>query len=176
MVTQLPRPSAKKYIEGVKIGKSSVPAKPSWLAQTKSCNCLPNVLMKKEAVDRNLDYVIGFDSEGYITESATENIMIVDQDGVLVYPLPDLILGGITMTRVCELAQENGIKVVAKNISIEDLLSAREVILSATTLDILPAVEFEGKKIADGKPGNLAKKLKELILHDIQQDIQSVHY
>jgi len=67
-----PLPSI-KYQEGVAIGKSTIPLKSSWLATVKSCNYLPNVMMKKEAVDRNLEFVIGINQEDFLAEGPTEN-------------------------------------------------------------------------------------------------------
>lgn len=176
VITQLKPPSSEKYENGVIIGKSDISAKSSWMAQVKSCNYLPNVLMKKEAVDRHLDFVIGTDTDGNITESATENIMIVDQDGVIVHPMLDNILKGTTMVRVCELARENGITTKVKSISIEDLQSAREVMITGTSLNILPVVEFEGYKIGNGKPGPVVKKLNELMLNDIKKNARRTFY
>lgn len=168
VITQLKSLAAEKYESGVSLGKSKIPVKSSWMAQVKSCNYLPNVLMKKEAVDRGFDYVIGTDEQGYITESATENIMIVDKNGIIVHPMYDYILKGITMTRVCELAREKGISTEIRPIEIEDLQSAREVMLASTTSDILPVVKFEDHKIANGKPGPVTKELQKLLLDDMK--------
>lgn len=167
-ITQLSTSSAEKYEQGVHIGRSNIPVKPTWLAQIKSCNYLPNVLMKKEALDRSLDYVIGIDENGYLTESATENIMIVDENGILVHPPLVSILKGTTMIRACELAQENGTIAKTRPISIEDLLSAQEVFITGTSLDVLPVIAFEGQKIGGGRPGPIAMRLRNLILKDIE--------
>ncbi|MCX7090946.1 MAG: aminotransferase class IV [Legionellales bacterium] len=167
VVSKLKAPALEKYTNGVVIGKSRIPNKVSWMAQIKSCNYLPNVLMKKEAVDRGLDFVIATDTEGHLTESATENIMIVDQSGMVVHPPLDCILKGTTMMRVCELAEKNGIATQVRTMSIEDLQSAREVMITGTSLNVLPVVKFEDHNIGHGKPGPVAKKLNELILDDI---------
>ena len=53
-------------------------------------------------------------------------------------------------------------------ISIEDLHSAQEVLITGTSLNILPVVDFEGHKIGDGRPATMAKKLRALILKDIE--------
>lgn len=168
MITQLRPPSSEKYENGVLLGKSDVPIKSSWMAQVKSCNYLPNVLMKKEAVDRRLDFVVGIDAQGHVTESATENIMIVDKSGTIVHPTLDCILKGTTMVRACELARENGIATEAKSISVADLTSAREVMITGTSLNVLPVVKYENITIGDGKPGSIAKQLHQLMLDDIK--------
>jgi branched-chain amino acid aminotransferase len=176
VIHRLCPPTADKYEKGVFIGKSDIPVKPSWMAQVKSCNYLPNVLMKKEAVDRKLDFVIGIDSEGNITESATENIMIVDQSGAIIHPNFDFILRGTTMIRTCELARDNGFTVSAKPITIDDLLKAQEVMITGTSLNVLPVVKYENNLIANGNPGPITKKLNELIRRDIQSGPKRTPY
>jgi branched-subunit amino acid aminotransferase/4-amino-4-deoxychorismate lyase len=175
-ITKLSPPDTEKYDSGVRIGLSTIPVKSSWLAQIKSCNYLPNVLMKKETVDRGLDYVIGANDSGYITESATENIMIVDSNGILVHPALDDILKGTMMIRACELAHQNGIKTESRIIAMNELLSANEAMVTGTSMNVLPVVEFEGRKIGNGLPGLIAKKLNELIQQDIQSKARGTSY
>lgn len=168
IVTALKSPSQEKYTHGIVIGKSDIPAKSAWMAQIKSCNYLPNVLMKKEAVDRGFDFVIGIDSDEMITEGPTENIMIVDQHGTIIHPPLQNILKGTTMIRACELARENGIKTQIKSISLEDIRSAREIMITGTSLNIIPVVTFDDHVIGAGQPGDIAKKLNALMIADIE--------
>jgi branched-chain amino acid aminotransferase len=165
VITQLKAPTDQKYNQGVAIGKSTIPCKDPWVAQIKSCNYLYNVLMKKEAVDRNVEYVIGIDAEGFISEGFTENIMIVDHLGQLVHPNLNGILKGITMMRACELAREGGITVVERPIPLKELLSAHEIMMTGTSLDVLPVSRFENTPI---KIGPIAKKLREWMRNDIK--------
>ena len=168
IVTKLSPPPFEKYINGIKIGKSLIPVKEGFMAQIKSCNYLPNVLMKKESVDRSLDFTVGFDAQGFLAESSTENIMIIDAEGALTHPQLDKILKGTTMTRCFELAKKAGLNTAVKPISEKDLLSAREVIMSGTTFDILPVVSYEAQPIGDGKVGSEAKKLLDLLEDDMK--------
>lgn len=173
VVTNLTRPSDQKYLEGVKIGKSQVPPKESWLAKVKTCNYLPNVMMKKESVDRQLDFTVGFDSEGFMTEGSTENIVILDKDGNLLRPQLRQILKGTTMIRTFELAEallkSGKIKSIAeKNLSENDLLSAKEAMMIGTTLDVLSISQYEGRKIGEGHQGPIAKELLNLLREDMK--------
>jgi 4-amino-4-deoxychorismate lyase len=176
VVTKLTYPTAQAYIQGIHIGQSRVPAKQGLMAQAKTCNYLPNVLMKKEAVDRNLEFVIGVDPQGNITESATENIMIVDSQGIIVHPPLDNILRGTTMIRACELARENGMATEVRAIKTQEMPSAREAMIVGTTLDVLPAVKFENHIIGSGKPGPIAQKLQQLLLDDIKSGHKSIAF
>jgi branched-chain amino acid aminotransferase len=168
-ITKLQFPHPDKYKNGVTLGRSTIPVKDSWLAPIKSCNYLPNVLMKKEAMDRQVDFVVGIDDQGYITESATENVVIVDQTGTLVHPEYEMILKGTMMQRVCALARENGIKTDMRPITLDELKNAQEVMLTGTTISVLPATSFEGHKIGSGMPGDVTQKLMSLIRADIKQ-------
>lgn len=176
IVTSLKYPAAEKYTQGVSVAKSEIPMKSSWLARVKSCNYLPNVLMKKEAVDRGFDFVIGIDPDGMITEGPTENIMIVDKHHKIIHPPFNHILKGTTMIRACELALQNGMSTEIKSISFEDLKSAREVMITGTTLNVLPVVKFENDIIGNGKPGEMAKKLNELIVTDSEKGVLDTRY
>jgi 4-amino-4-deoxychorismate lyase len=175
-ITKLTPPATEKYANGIAIGISKIPVKNSWMAQVKSCNYLPNVLMKKESVDRKIDFVIGLDKDNNITESATENILIVDRSGTIVHPPLDSILKGTTMVRACELAREAGLKAEVRSISMLDLQSAKEMLITGTSLNVLPVVTFENEKIGDGKPGIVAKKLNELLVNDIKSGVKGTPY
>ena len=163
-----------KYRQGVKIGKSLIVPKEPWFARIKSCNYLQNVLMKKESIDRQLDFTIGIDHRGMLTESSTENIVLLDKNNILVRPKLYQILKGTTMMRVFELAEklveEKIIKSVEeRDLTDDDLREAREVMMIGTTLDVLPVTSFEGEKISNGVQGPVAQRLLELLREDIAQ-------
>lgn len=171
VVAQLTNPPPEKYTRGVRAGRSRIPPKEPWLAQLKTCNYLPNVMMKKEAVDRKIDFTIGVDAKGFITEGSTENIILVTHDLNLVRPHFDYILKGTTMGKVLSLAETlagQGLlkKIGEKNILESDIISAKEVMMVGTTLDVLPVTEYEEKPIGDGRVGSIAKALLELLAED----------
>lgn len=168
VVTQLTSPAPEKYLNGVKIGRSLIEVKEGLMPQIKSCNYLPNVLMKKESIDRKLDFTVSFDSNKFVAESATENLVIVDEQGILTHPPLAKILMGTTMIRAFELASKAGTKTAIRQISEKDILSAREVMMMGTTLDILPVTSFENHLISAGKVGPVAKSLYALLKIDMQ--------
>ncbi|WP_413581403.1 aminotransferase class IV [Bdellovibrio sp. HCB288] len=173
VVTTLKLLPPEKYQEGVSIAKSAVPPKEPAFARIKSCNYLPNVLMKKESVDRGVDFTINVDEKGNFLEGSTENMVILDKDGVLVRPPLHQILKGTTMMRTFELA-ESLVKsgelksIQERNITEQDIKSAKEVMMIGTTLDVLPVTKYEGQKIGAGVQGPVAKKLNELVREDMK--------
>lgn len=176
ITTKLTPPVPEKYTRGIHIGSSSIPPKSPWLSQIKSCNYLPNVLMKKEAVDRHLDFVIAINDQGQITESATENIMLIDSSGTLVHPPLTEMLKGTTMTRACELAQIHNISVAVRPLALDEVYSAREIMITGTSLNVLPVVTYESQNIGDGKPGPIAKQLNQWMIQDIAAKKNGLSY
>lgn len=172
--------STDKMNSGVRVGRSQIPVKPSWLAQVKTCNYIPNVLMKQEAVDRGLDFVVGFDSNNYLTESATENMIIIDEKNNLMRPKLDFILKGTTMIRILSLAEqlvdkENGINGIGESSITEDqIFKAKEVMMVGTTLDIISVAEYNGIRIGTSRPGPIWKLLYELLIEDIKKGPSSL--
>lgn len=166
----------KAYDLGVQIGISQVPSKSGFFASVKSCNYLPNVLLKREAVMKGWGFAIGLDEQGQIAEGSTENIGVVDAKGVLCLPLPGSILEGTTVRRAQELAQEMMDEGLLKGlehcpISVDGLRQASEVMLFGTTLDVLPVTSLEGDSIGGGQPGPVAKEL----LTRMRKDVLSNH-
>jgi len=138
-----PLPS-EKYQQGVKIGRSTLPQKQEPYCRIKSCNYLPNVLMKKEAVDRKLDFVVSFNEDGFLAESSTENIFIFTQNKELHFPRLQGILKGTTLERCLQLANEKlQLPYRETNLSETDLINAQEVFMIGTTLDVLPVSSYE---------------------------------
>lgn len=174
IVTSLTPLADEKYLKGVKVGRSQVAPKDPWLAKIKTCNYLPNVMMKKESVDRKIDFTIGIDPQGYITEGSTENIVLVDRDHNLIRPKLRQILKGTTMMRTFDLAesllaQGDLIKSIQeKDLQEQDILNASEVMMIGTTLDVLPVTQYEGQQIGDGKQGPVAFKLLQLLREDMR--------
>lgn len=165
-------PSEEIYALGANLGVSQVPAKSGFFAGVKSCNYLPNVLLKREAITHGWDFAICLDPDGYLAEGSTENMGLVDDGGTLLLPPPDNILEGTTAKRTVELAQglvESGelAGVARRHLKVEELRTASEVMLFGTTLDVLPVCRIDGKPVAGGQVGPVARKLRALILDDI---------
>jgi len=157
------------YEKGVTAFKTSVPAKQSYLATIKSIDYLPNVLMKREASEKGYDYPFCFDESGFLAEGAIENVCIVTGDGELVIPEFTNALPGTTMLRAVELVKGD-MPVVFRGIREEEIFMAREVIIVGTTGDAIPVVRFNDEPIHDVRPGPVAKRIRELLKQDLQDN------
>lgn len=138
----------------------------------KSLNLLPNVLAKMDAEKKGCAEAILVNDKGEITEgSAAAFFMIFAAEKKLVTrQLGKEILPSITRKFVEELAEKVGLKVVEKCMTPFHAINADELFIAVTTQDVVPVVEFDGKMIADGKPGEYTKKLIEEFARTIQKE------
>ncbi|MCK9239657.1 aminotransferase class IV [Desulfocurvus sp.] len=163
-----PKP-AHWFEKGATAFRTAIPAKQDWIAQIKSVNYLPNVLMKREASAQGYDYPICFDDNGFVAEGATENMAIVDEAGTLVIPEFTNALPGTTLIRAVELLAGR-VKAFFRKVTEEDLYHAREVLVFGTTGDCLAIVRYNGKPIHDVRPGPVCRLARELIVKDIAEN------
>lgn len=105
--------------------------------------------------------------KGKVLEAATSNVGMVKK-GVLYTPTDD-VLHGITRKIVLEQAQLLGYKVVERSITMQDLLGADEVFITATNKFVLPIVRVDGAVIGAGKPGKVTQALYDAYVDHIVQ-------
>jgi len=129
--------------------------------EVKSMNYLNNILAKLEANAVGADEAIMLDDRGFVSEGTADNIFIVKNGVIYTPPRTCGILPGITRARVMKLAEELGYKVVEKDITPVELLTADEVFLTGTAASIVPVTKIAGRVVGDGKPGPITEKLME---------------
>ena len=103
--------------------------------------------------------------DGYVTEGSSSNAFIVSAEGVLITrQLGNEILAGITRKAVLKLAQEQQLEIEQRPFSIEEACNASEAFITSATTFVMPVVSIDGNPIADGKPGRLTRRLRELYI------------
>jgi branched-chain amino acid aminotransferase len=176
VITRAPQPFMTAHPQGASLGTSAIPVKHPFFAGVKNCNYLNNVLMKKEAVKANVDFVVSFDETGRLGEGATENIGVVTKDNILVFPSLDGILMGTTMMRVMKMAETAVEQAVLKevrfgDIYMDDIINASEILIAGTTTNITKVHSFDGKPVGSGS-SPVYECLSKLLLKDIHENPQ----
>ena len=127
----------------------------------KTVGLLASTMMNQKAKDSGFDDVI-FLRDGIVTEASFANAFIVDENDILVTKGADeLILCGITRNRLIEIAKKNSIKVAERNFGVDEMMKAKETFLTSSSLILRPVVKIDGKQIADGKVGKVARLLRD---------------
>ena len=149
------------YEKGVAIITSSSRRMPSDCLdpRIKSLNYLNNIMAKLEARQAGCLEAVMLNSEGFVAECTGDNIFIVKNNELLTPATYNGALDGITMQTVLELAESIGIKTHQTTMTRYDLYNADECFMTGTGAEIIPVTGIDGRVIADGKPGNIIRRL-----------------
>ena len=130
-----------------------------WLhCDIKSTSLLGNVLARQAAADAGAIECIMF-RDGKMTEGSSSNIWVVRDGKLLTAPRDELILEGIRVGLLQELAQAVGMPFESARLSIEDVRSASELMATSATKEILAITELDGNPVGNGKPGPAFRRL-----------------
>jgi len=125
----------------------------------KSLNYLNNILAKIDAIKAGTEEAIMLTYNGYVAECTGDNIFIISGGRLITPPVDVGALEGITRDAVIELAGKMGIGFEEKMVRIEDVYAASEVFLTGTAAEIIPVTTIDKRRINDGKPGEITRRL-----------------
>jgi branched-subunit amino acid aminotransferase/4-amino-4-deoxychorismate lyase len=97
--------------------------------------------------------------DGRVTEGATANLFVVERGSLVTPPADGSILRGVTRDLVLDLAKRAGIPTREAPVDVARLLRADEVFITASTIEILPVVRIDARRIATARPGALTRTL-----------------
>lgn len=148
--------------------------------RTKSLNYLNNILAKCEAIDFGCHEVIMLNTDGFVTEGSGDNVFVIKGGKLYTPPSEAGILEGVTRDFVIRtLAPDCKIKVLEKNMRIDEVLDADEVFLTGSAAEIIAVAQIDqhdGKgtitravKISDGE-GPITKRLRQRFREIVTSD------
>lgn len=126
----------------------------------KSLALLPNVLASQQARERGAEEAV-LVRDGVITEGAHTNICAVFDGQLVTHPATNHILAGITRGLVLDLCTRLEIPYRQDPIPAHELQAASEVLILGTTTEIMPVVQVDDWRVADGRPGSITRKLQD---------------
>ena len=124
-------------------------------------------LARMEALNAGYDEAIMLNNKGHVAEGSAENIFVVKNGRITTPPLDADILDGITRDSAIKLLKSNKIKVIEKNLKINDLLKADEIFMTGTAAEVKSVTRVNKTKIGDGKIGEVTKELQELFMDTV---------
>lgn len=144
-----------------------------WLrCDIKTLNLLPNVMAKQKAVEQNAIEAILHRGET-VTEASASNVFMVKNGELFTHPADNLILNGITRKKILQLCDELNLKVNEQTFTVDELLSADEVFVSATKMDIIPILKVGDQTIGTGKPGKVTKRILQAFRSLYQENVKN---
>jgi D-amino acid aminotransferase len=160
MVRPVDRDVSEHQKRGVKVALLPF-SRSGFIPEHKSLNYLPAVVGKVLASYHGAYEGLFVRSDHVLTEGTTTSAFIV-RDGMLWTAPEGGILPGVTRALVMQLARDNGIRVVEREITTTDLRLADEAFLTSSIIEIVPIVHVDEAPLATGHPGPLTAKLQKL--------------
>jgi len=117
-------------------------------------------LARVEALKNGYDEAIMLNYSGKVAEGSAENIFVIKNGMIKTPPLDADILNGITRDSVIQLIRSDGIKLIEKNITVNELLKADEVFMTGTAAEVKSVTKIDRTSIGKGKPGIITKTLQ----------------
>ncbi|NEV77175.1 D-amino-acid transaminase [Rhodopseudomonas sp. BR0C11] len=128
----------------------------------KSTALLPNVLAKQAAREAGAYEAWYVDRDGYVTEGSSSNAWIVTKEGRVVTRSAEAgILPGVTRAVLMDAFEALQVRFEERPFTPAEAAGAAEAFVTASSQIVMPVVAIDGQAIGDGKPGALAKRLRE---------------
>lgn len=125
----------------------------------KSLNFLNYILGRLDAKRNGCEEAILKNIKGAIAEGAASNVFLVKRGTIMTPSLASGIIPGVTRDTVIGIANKLKLNIKEKLVSYRELLSADEIFLTNSLIEVLPVTRVDSKKIGDGRPGEITKLL-----------------
>ncbi len=144
------------YSRGVKVitvlGRRSIPG-------AKTINYLSALIALETAHNRDAVEAISIDRDGQVMEGQTATVFAFVGDRLVTNE--DGILPGVTRELILRLTEPEFDQEIRK-ITIEELLQADEIFMTASNKEVFPVVRVDDTVISTGTPGPRSRKVMEL--------------
>jgi len=124
-------------------------------------NYINSILALQEALAAGYDEALLLDHEGYVAEGSGENLFIV-RNGKLYTPETTSALEGITRDTIMTIAHEQGLEVIEKRITRDEVYIADEAFFTGSAAEVTPIREYDDRAIGAGTRGAITEKLQSL--------------
>jgi len=130
----------------------------------KTVSLLAPSLAKQKAIDSGASDAWMVE-DGFVTEGTSNNAYIVKNNSVIqTRHLGNDILSGITRAAVLKFAREEGYSVVEEPFTVEQVVKADEAFYTSASGFVTPVISIDGLAIGSGKPGPVAKRLRQIYI------------
>ncbi|KPJ75868.1 MAG: hypothetical protein AMJ54_13700 [Deltaproteobacteria bacterium SG8_13] len=156
MVSSLIVMPAQWYSSGIKIITAPIER---LMPGAKSIDYIPAIVALRRAAEQNAVEAVYLDGSDRVLEGTTCNIFLFG-DGKFITPDRG-VLSGITRKVVLGLVQSR-FPLERRDVSLAELLAAKEVFLCSSNKEVVPVVKVDEKVIGDGTPGPNTGKVRSL--------------
>ncbi len=125
-------------------------------------------LSKHEAEKNGYTDALMLDYKGRVSESTGSNIFLVI-NGEIHTPVPDCFLNGITRQAVIEIAKDEGINVIERDIYPDEISKAEEIFLTGSAVEVTPVGKIDNQNF---KVGDITTKISSLYMKEVDPNYE----
>jgi D-alanine transaminase len=126
----------------------------------KSVSLLANVLLRQQSTDAGAAETILL-KDGQLREASASAVHVVINGEIISPPRARSILPGTTRSAMEEVAASAGVPLRSAPVSEQQLRSADEIWLTASTREVQAVTTLDGKPVGNGKPGPVWRRVHE---------------
>ena len=142
------------------------PDKRFYYCNIKTLNLIPSVLYAQKATTSGVYDTILYREGGRVTECSHANCAIINKNGEFqTAPADELILPGVARAHAIAACKALGIPVSETPYTVDEVMDAREVMITSTTGPMMVVKTVDGKLVG-GKARDTVNKLREYLLND----------
>ncbi|WP_423908568.1 branched-chain amino acid transaminase [Candidatus Spongiihabitans sp.] len=118
-----------------------------------------SMLALREAIETGYDEALLLDTNGFVMEGSGENIFII-RDNVVYTPDLTSALDGITRKTVAKIIADEGLELVEKRITRDEVYICDEAFFTGTAAEVTPIRELDNRQIGNGGRGPITEKIQ----------------
>ena len=131
----------------------------------KTLNLMSAVIASKKSLEAGVDEAVLHRGE-YVTECTHSNIFIITENNELkTAPISNMILPGVSRAHLISAARTLNIPVVEKAFTLDEMFSAKEVIVTASGALCRPVSAIDGKAVG-GKATDILNSLRDFVIDE----------
>ena len=116
-------------------------------------------LARSEAARQGAKEAIMLNSTGHVAECTGENIFVCKNGKIYTPSTAECILEGITRDSAIQIARDLGYEVSETQMTRTQLISADEVWMTGTAVELMPVTNIDGRVIGSGNVGEITRKV-----------------
>ncbi|MBQ4054558.1 MAG: aminotransferase class IV [Clostridia bacterium] len=134
----------------------------------KTTNLMPNVFAAQRAASMGATEALLHRGDR-VTEAAHSSILMLKDKKLILPPLDELILPGITRAIVESLCKDHSVEVETRIFTVDELRDADEILLCSTTKNVICVYDIDGEAVG-GKDPQLALNIQSWFDEEIYRD------
>ena len=135
----------------------------------KTINFFSRMIALNLAHQKRAAEALWFTVDNRLAEGCVSNVFLVKGSVLYTPPIRTPVLAGVARKTVCQIALEESIKLIEKDLYIDDVLGADEIFLTNVIMQVLPVCKVEKHTVGSGAVGPMAKRLRKNFDHFVKR-------